>query len=302
MGQVNEILVPKTSNRYYMLEKLLEEADETYEVQVYGSCHSYTSFDALYFQETYGTSSYVMANPGEIIPSTYLRMKERFKIDVPSVVLLDIWGLNAYETYSTRSDIFDYYFPVNIERIPFSLEKLEVIMDYESLDLVSESFAITKYKDRILNGELVAADFDYEFSKDFYYEMAVRSEHNGLAAYTDATVLDDYWEKQPDIGEDEQLAYEADIMKYVEKIIDLCEQNGVELIFYRAPYISTENELRKANWFGDYCESRGILFLDLEEEMEFDLSTDFLDYHHLNASGARKATMFLSQYILDAMK
>ena len=87
-------------------------------------------------------------------------------------------------------------------------------------------------------------------------------------------------------------------MKYVCKIIDLCEEHDVELIFYRAPYTSTVNELKKSNWFADYCAERGILYVDLEKELSFDIETDFLDYHHLNESGALKATDYLAEIVL----
>lgn len=87
-------------------------------------------------------------------------------------------------------------------------------------------------------------------------------------------------------------------MKYVCKIIDLCEEHDVELIFYRTPYTSTVNELKKSNWFAECCAERGILYVDLEKELSFDTETDFLDYHHLNESGALKATDYLAEIVL----
>jgi len=277
-------------------------------VHIYGSCHAYTSFNPCILQEKYGITSYVFANPGEIIPTTYLRMMERFKTDVPEVALVDIWGLNAYETYSTHDRIFDLYFPVNIELIPFSLEKLEVIWDYESLDFVLDNFPIAKYKDRIMNMELTDADFQYSFSAisqysdSYIYEMNLRKENAGYAAYTSITDLTQYNERQAKISDDEELAYETDIVKYIDKIIALCEKSGVELIFYRAPYISTENELRKANWLASYCGGKGITYLDLETRVEFDTTRDYMDYYHLNANGATKSTQYLAEYILAAMQ
>ena len=38
--------------------------------------------------------------------------------------------------------------------------------------------------------------------------------------------------------------------------VDWAKENNVELIFYRAPYISTENELRKKNYLEQYFEER----------------------------------------------
>ena len=165
--------------------------------------------------------------------------------------------------------------------------------------------------------ELIQADFQYSLAGIEPYassytltKMPMRIENNGFCempfycyddAYTPYMDVSDYYELQAVVSGDEKLELEADMLKYVDKIIELCDEYGVELIFYRAPYVSTENELKKANWLEEYLESKGILYLDLEKEMTFDISTDFLDYYHLRETGAVKATDFLSSYILEAM-
>jgi hypothetical protein len=318
IGRVNDIVVSKKYNRYYMMEKILEERDEAFDVQVFGACHGYTSFYAPDFEEKYGISAYDMGNPGELIPTTYLRMLERFKKDTPEVAMVEIWGINAYETYSAVERVFEFYMPVNVERLPLSVEKIEVIQDFYSLDLLLDNFAIAKYKDRIMDMELTDADFAYSFAaispdtSDYIEEeMKMRIENNGfciMPMWHDSSEYDpyldvtDFYDRQPVVGDEEKLELEADMLKYVDKIISLCEEKGVKLIFYRAPYLSRANELRKANWFADYCADRDVLFLDLEKEIKFNLETDFLDYHHLNDVGAEKATDFLAPYILEAMK
>ena len=317
IARVNDILVYKTYNRYYMMDKAVAQTGKEYAVQVYGSCHSYTSFQALYFEQKYGASAYDLGGPGEIIPVTYLRMLERFKTDAPKVALVEIWGLNAYDTYTSEQEIFESYMPVNIDQLPLSLEKLEVINDYYSLDILEDNLYIAKYKDRLLDMELTEYDFDYAFetlaphTSDYSRtEMTMRQQNNGFCEmpmhydgagkdqiYTPYMAIPDYHEKQAKVDDSEKLAYEDDIMKYVNKIIELCEKHNVELIFYRAPYTSTENELKKSNWFTDFCYERGITYVDLEKEYVFDINTDFLDYHHLNKSGAVKATDYLAQLI-----
>lgn len=183
--------------------------------------------------------------------------------------------------------------------------------------MVLENLAIAKYKERLVNRELTPYDFDYSFesvaattSAYNKEEMNMRMTNRGFCimpywhentAYDPYVEVLDYQDRQPDVADSEKLELEADLLKYVDKIIALCQDKGVEVIFYRAPYISTANELKKANWFADYCAEKGVVFLDLEKEIEFDLSTDFLDYHHLNDVGAVKATKYLAPYILKAM-
>lgn len=49
--KINDISISKTLNRYYMLKRELESKDGDYDVQVYGSCHAYTSFNSKKFEE-----------------------------------------------------------------------------------------------------------------------------------------------------------------------------------------------------------------------------------------------------------
>lgn len=311
MGWINEILVSKTNNRYYMLEERLEQLGGSYEVQVYGSCHSYTSFDALLFEQNYGLTTYVLGNAGEIMPTTYLRMADRFETDLPKVAVVEIWGINPYETYDSSDTIFGYYMPVNVERLPLSIAKLEVIQDFPSLSLLLDNFAAAKYKDRILEEDISETDFNYAFiklrsvaSEYNFEEMLSRFANNGykrLKVDSEGnTELADYSQLQAVVNEDEILSPECDIVKYIDKVVELCNQYDVPLIFYRAPYISTENEIKKVNWLTDYCSDKNVLFIDTEKEIEFDPVFDFDDYYHLNENGAQKVTEYLAPYILAA--
>ena len=182
---------------------------------------------------------------------------------------------------------------------------------------MNENIPLVKYKDRLLNGAVLPVDIFYSFENYLdattaysREEMTMRSDNNGFcempmwhedSAYDPYMDVSDYHEKQPDVADDDKLELEDDILKYVDRIIELCEEKGVTLIFYRAPYVSSVNELRKTNWFADYCEERGVKFVDLEKEIDFDITTDFLDYHHLNKNGALKATDYLAPLILDAV-
>lgn len=306
---INTIAVNKTNNRYYYLEKVLEEANESYDIQVYGSCHAYTSFNAEYFTETYGVSSFVFANPSEILPISYLRMKERFKTDAPKIAVLDIWGLNPYETYIEQKSIFEDYSPVNLERIPYSKEKAAIIEKYTVFKPLEDNFATAKYKDRFLERTLEKIDFDFsyeEFSEkseeDLATEMELRRNNRGFSARTNIYDVSNYSDIQSKVDESDIMPYEEDITEYLEKTVDLCEEYDVKLLLYRAPYIATENELKKVNWLANYCSENGIPFYDMDKEIVFDYTVDFQDYYHLNVTGAEKVTTFLSEKILQIIE
>jgi len=303
---VSDSLVSKKINRYYMMENALEETDADYMVHGYGSCHTYTSFDPVYLLDQYHISSFNMGHPNEIIPLSYVRMYERFKTDKPQVALVEIWGTNAYNTYISHDNIFYRSARVNIERHPISLPKLEVMMDYSSLDMLDENCVPAKYKDRLIEGDISMPDVDYSFDslKQVYYDedpsiyeqMELRIKNSGFLPYS-SVPLPDYHEKQAKVEDTEMIPVEEDLMKYVDKMIQLCQKNDVDLVFYRAPYVSSPEELKKANYLAAYFAERQIPYYDLEKEIDFDPMTDFYDYEHLSTTGAQKATAFLAEHI-----
>lgn len=305
--KVDDVLMSKSMNRYYILGKHLEEIDTKFDVQVFGSCHAYTSFNPNRLKEETGLSSFVMANPGEIMPSTYLRMLEQFKDYTPKVAIVETWGINPYETYEITEEVLGKFFQPNIQNIPFSLEKLKVIRDFETLSMLEMNFPISQYKDRIMDNDIKGYDFNYSFdaakedaSEYVRTEMISRLANYGFKV-NPSTKLNQYEKLQNSVEDDDILEIESDISKYVYKIIDLCKEYDVELIFYRSPYVSKVNELRKINYFKQICQENDVLFLDLEQGIDYDYSTDFYDYEHLSVTGANKATEYLIPYILQAI-
>ncbi len=303
---LNSFSLNEVNNRYYALEQILADENKTYDLHIYGSCHAYSSFDAGYFEDTYQVSSYVFANPSEIIPVTYLRMAEQFKKDTPKYALVDVWGMNPYDTYLTPESILGENTPVNIELLPHSPEKTEVIRDFPEIASVLEvNVPLLRYKERFLSRTISQLDFQYSFDlftkKSVTWigdEMKLRKNNNGFLPYYYTNDVSEFFDAQPVINSSELLPYESNLMKYLEKIVQLCDDNNVKLILYRAPYTMTENECRKTNWLEQYCNDNNITYCNLEQEVSFDHSSDFYDQWHLNVDGAKKATDFLATLIL----
>lgn len=289
---LDKIAIVKNQNRYFMLDEEIRSLDENFDMLVFGSCHAYTSFNPLLMEEEYGISGYNAGNSGEIMPSTYLSIIERIKQFKPKTILVETWGIQAYDTYLEKETIFDHYFPTLLSTIPFSIEKKEVIDDFDSLDIFRDNIALIKYKSRFIDNEIGSEDFNYSFEKVkqlyydinpyFYEEMDIRLTHNGFKE-TESAALPGYEEVQMSAMTDRELAIEEDLMKYIDKIIDLCEEEGINLIFYRAPYLSKDTEFMKSNYLNNYLINKGVPFYDLEKELILDYEQDFSDKQHLSS-------------------
>ena len=302
---------PKAMNRFFMLSEYLEENPEKQqcEIKVFGSCHAYTSFDPILLREQTGLDSFVYANPCEIIPTTYARMVEQFKKHVPQVALVETWGIDPYDTYLEAEEILGEYLKSNLASMDFSLARERVIWDYiPHREIVETTFPFFLYRGRLINRSVKAVDFDYSFeqaselnSPGIQREIRSRLENDGFKRNLTGSVPEyRNWQSHIEAGETAEL--DPVILGYIQRIIELCRDNGVTLIFYRAPYLSSQNELRCCNTLRQLCEESGVLYVDLEREIEFDYTTDFFDYQHLSAAGAAKATALLGEYIAEAMK
>lgn len=99
----------------------------------------------------------------------------------------------------------------------------------------------------------------------------------------------------------------ADSIKYFEKLMDFCADEGIELIVITAPipnetYEKYEAEFRAANaYFNDYFADTGILYFDFNEEPlpGFDRSIEgFSDYEgHMYGDNADKFSALLCEYL-----
>ena len=87
----------------------------------------------------------------------------------------------------------------------------------------------------------------------------------------------------------------------LDMLVKACRENGIELLFLELPSQSSWN-YEKHNAVKAYADKNGIPFLDLNIDRDrfgFDWSTDTRDRgNHLNSRGARKATLFIGEYLI----
>ena len=87
--------------------------------------------------------------------------------------------------------------------------------------------------------------------------------------------------------------------QYLQKIIDLCKEKKIEVVLMYIPYTMPEGDQQVANWGYAAAEKNGIPYLNfVYEDLVINYATDCADEaHHLNASGAKKVTAYLGDYI-----
>lgn len=96
-----------------------------------------------------------------------------------------------------------------------------------------------------------------------------------------------------------------DALSRLSEIISLCEENGIHLTLYMMPYpeiylYKYTNYDEFSSYFGDLAKKHNLDWFDLNlvKSKYLDLNNeDFCDNDHLSASGNRKTSDFLSEYL-----
>jgi len=91
-------------------------------------------------------------------------------------------------------------------------------------------------------------------------------------------------------------------LTYLDKIVELCRSNNIELILYTVP--SPRNwSYAKHNGMAAYANANGLAYVDLnllQDEVGIDWSQDTYDKgDHVNTAGALKVTAYLGGYLHD---
>ena len=86
------------------------------------------------------------------------------------------------------------------------------------------------------------------------------------------------------------------------RIIDLCEENHVELVFFVAPYMVSEGEAIGYANIKKWLEEKGVSFLDMNnhiDEIGITWESDMCDIGHANYWGAAKNSEWLGRFLKD---
>ncbi len=87
-------------------------------------------------------------------------------------------------------------------------------------------------------------------------------------------------------------------------LLEWCQQQDVEILFYAAPMLRKENQSGRINYIGDIISEYGMNFVNFNDEdlyamFGFEESEDFQDRNHTNIKGSYKFTKVFGEYLKD---
>lgn len=294
---VNQIIMPKLFYQE-MLPTTLAYTDfydmeeNTIDVLFLGSSVAATSYIPQELYNHYGITSYNLSSEKQSPIVSYYWLKEALRYQHPKALVLDLHyffdggdnPLNTQEVYVRRALDYMKWSPVKREAVR-TVCKID-----ESQSELSYYFPNIRYHTRWM--ELTEEDF---FNSDLYEEYALM----GYAPLARCFSVDGFGPY-----DDEVMEKETDMKplmrEYLDKIVKLCDQEGISLILTSTPMPSAD----KGRFYTiqKYADEHELLFLDFNEKtlyysIGFDFFSDSHDSLHQNLWGAKKMTNYIGDVL-----
>lgn len=260
--------------------------ESSHQVIMIGDCEIYENISPVTLWQEYGVTSFLRGSAQQLVWHSYYLLEDTLRYETPDVVVFNVLALK----YSKPQN--EAYNRMSIDGMRWSSSKIQCIFASMTQEesFIEYLFPILRYHSRW--AELTRDDVEHLFSKDLvthngYYMRADTKAQTGFPA---AMPLADY-----------TLGYTA--MSYLQKMADLCRENGVQLVLIKVP---TEYP----HWYDQWDEQveafarqnglSYINFIPLQEEIGLDMSVDTYDAGlHLNKQGAEKFTRYLGAWLVE---
>ncbi len=265
------------------------DTTDPHDVIFIGDCEVYEGFVPVTLFEEYGITSFVRGSSQQTVWQSYHILEETLEKETPKAVVFNVLALHYGET--PREAISR----MALEDMEWSEHKLDAIRasmtDDESL--LSYFLPILRYHDRW--SKLDSDDFKHAFDK--HTDIT----HQGYLMQTDIDPVDTSDTRKPD--DLLSTALPARAMEYLDKMVALCKENGIELILVKAPTNSITYYWYE-EWDAqivDYAKENGLAYYSMvgkDEEIGLDWSRDTYDKGlHLNVYGAEKVTSYFGNIL-----
>ncbi len=240
------------------------EPKNSIDVVVVGNSDAYSGFSPMELWNSFGYTSYVSAEGLQVPAGSLAMLKRILTCQAPKLVILETDGM------FTKTDASQ-----------------NIINAFNSV--LGEPFSVFRYHNRW---------------KKLKWKDVLRKPYYTAHCVTKGQMLSnkvkEYSGKEYMIETDEKDKIPPFSVMTVDKIKELCEENGIELLLLEMPSESSWN-YKRHNAVKEFAKERDLPFIDLNldrDRFDFDWTTDSRDGgNHLNTRGARKVTRFIGEYL-----
>ena len=290
---LQQLLVPKYMSGVYegaLIGEYYAE-EKKHDLIIIGDCEVYASISPVTLWEKYGISSYIRGGPQQLVWHSYYLLEDTLRYEKPRAVIFNVLAMRYGEPQR------ESYNRLNIDGMRLSPSKIASarVSIKEGESVLSYVFPLLRFHSRwdwLQNDGLGVDDFKYYFDRN---KVSV----NGFMVNCGVKPADFV----PDGKKLPDYRFSERCYDYLDRITNLCKENGIELILIKAPsnypywYSQWDKQMVA------YADEHGLIYkncFELADEIGIDLATDTYDGgQHLNVYGAEKLADYLGAIVAD---
>ena len=282
-------------SRACTISSLYEVENDSVQVFVVGGSHVNAGFIPNLLWENYQISSENVYSWNQPIWAAYYYLQEGLRTQSPDVVVLDVFAMCYGRSYIAPDamvrDTYSSAFTIRpgLPLYGMAVANQRVDAEHELSDYINLFRYHTRWK------ELFSKDYFYNSYRDYgistLHGYGISTAKIETESISDFTFVD--WSEEP-------YSYCAE---YLEKIVELSQKRGFELVLVSLPYNYEATEKEVLNWVEEYAENKGLPFLNYNgkdrDRIGFDPAEDLQDKGHLNYYGAAKVTLDIGAFLSE---
>lgn len=260
--------------------------EDTVDVLLLGSSHMGMNVDPSILWEKYGIAAYNCWGSMQQVWNTYYYLNECLKYQSPQLVVMDVYGATFSYDYATYDNAVK-----NTQGLRMSKDKVDAIR----ASVEGDYFA------QLLLG-LPTYHYRYsELSVNDFQNFAWNKESGIQTINTVGEHVQSFTMPELNVG-DETYPLNAKQEEYLNRIIALCREKNIPLVFVASPYYMSEMEAMRFNEIGRIAQENDVPYLNYGTDCEsigLISQEDYRDLCHMMSSGIQKYTTFLGEYMKE---
>ena len=280
---VNGVLIMKRSDGILTMQDFYAQPDGTVDVLLVGNSHSGINIDTATLWDSRGIAAYDLWGGVQPLWNSYHYIVEALKYQTPKLIVLEVMASTSDYEYSEEQNQIK-----NTAGMRLSKNKLEAVRASAPED---------RQLNLLLGFPLYHGRFDELTMEDFQHFPW----SNGLENFKGSVLR--YGTGSYEFESAEGISDTAPVMdkelEYLNRIIGLCREKNVPLMLLKTPSLEREQTQPILNTVAGIAEDNGLAFVNMnlmDDELGITADDWSLD-RHMNASGARKVSAWLADYL-----
>lgn len=292
LSNLTDLMERKSSEKKYA--DFLEQ-DEDFDVLFMGTSHVINGVFPMELWNDYGIVSYNFGGHGHPMASTYWVMENALEYTTPRVVVIDCFFLSM----NIKSPYNFAFLHTSFDAFPLTMTKGKAIWDLLDDPILDEA---------IENGTASESDEPRTKIQLLWDYSVYHSRWTDIGR--DDFELRQTYEKGAEsriavksgnlnkISSDQKMAPGTTGEQYLRRMIESCQDKGIEVLLTYLPFPASKEQQREANYVYDIAEEYGVNYINFLDMDLINYQTDLEGTSHLNPSGARKVTDYLGEYLI----